>query len=44
MSVDQVEALGSHYFQFKFKDNEDFNSLFTPLERLERQKNYEIFK
>ena len=29
---------------FKYKDCEDWTSLYTPWERLERQKNYEIFK
>lgn len=40
-TIDEDEQL---HTGFKLKNTEDWTSLFTPWERIERQKNYEIFK
>ena len=44
INFETLETTGNRKLTFRFKDNEDFNSMYTPWERLERQKNYDLFK
>lgn len=39
-----IDGVHEHSETFKFKNTEDWTSLFTPWERLERKRNYDIFK
>lgn len=43
-NLQHYDSSTPHPQTFKFKDIEDWQSLFTPLERIERQRNYELFK